>query len=259
MIPVSLSLEGFLSYQEPVEIDFRGFDLACISGENGAGKSSILDAFTWALFGRARKHDESLINLESDQALVSLVFDYEGNQYRINRVNPRGGTKQVEFYLREDAPGDAEAPRWQPLTERTLRETDQKITRVLRLDYESFINASFLLQGEADQFTQQNPAARKRILSSILGLEIWEEYRKRAFQKRREAENLINSLDGRISEIVSELAEEDLRQSQLEVLEGELSQAHQAREDAEERLAVLQSALASLEEQRRLHRLERTR
>ncbi len=62
MIPVRLKLQGFLSYREPVEVNFTGFNLACISGENGAGKSSLLDAITWALFGRARKADESVIN-----------------------------------------------------------------------------------------------------------------------------------------------------------------------------------------------------
>ena len=79
MIPIDLKIEGFLSYLDPVEIDFTGFDLACITGENGAGKSSILDAITWALFGKARRQDESLINLNSNKALVSLTFDYEGN------------------------------------------------------------------------------------------------------------------------------------------------------------------------------------
>ncbi len=98
-----------------------------------------------------------------------------------------------------------------PLTERTLRETDQKIEGVLRLDYESFINASFFLQGEADQFTQQNPSVRKRILSQILGLEIWENYRREAAQKRKYSESEIDTLDGRIAEILIELKEEELR------------------------------------------------
>jgi len=73
MIPVSLSISGFLSYKDPAEIDFISFAPACISGQNGAGKLSILDAMTWALFGRARKHDESIINLESDAAQVTLT------------------------------------------------------------------------------------------------------------------------------------------------------------------------------------------
>ena len=54
MIPIKLSLEGFTSYRDKVEVDFTGFDLACISGQNGAGKSSLLDAITYALYGKAR-------------------------------------------------------------------------------------------------------------------------------------------------------------------------------------------------------------
>ena len=143
-------------------------------------------------------------------------------------------------------------PIWIPLTERTLRDTDQKIIDILRLDYESFTNASFLLQGEADQFTQQNPAARKRILSQILGLEIWEVYRNRAFQKRRLAEKDLNQLDGRISEIIAELGEEDERLKQLDELEEDLSRAQQARKESETQLAGLQALVASLNDQEKL-------
>ncbi|MGB9639509.1 MAG: AAA family ATPase, partial [Anaerolineales bacterium] len=57
MIPLYLTIAGFLSYRQPTDIDFSQFDLACISGANGAGKSTILDAITWALFGKARKED----------------------------------------------------------------------------------------------------------------------------------------------------------------------------------------------------------
>jgi exonuclease SbcC len=76
MIPIKLTITGFLSYRDTVELDFTSFDLACISGQNGAGKSSLLDAFTWALFGQARKHDDSVINLQSSLAEVALVFEY---------------------------------------------------------------------------------------------------------------------------------------------------------------------------------------
>ncbi len=247
-----MSISGFLSYKDLVEIDFTSFELACISGENGAGKSSILDAITWALFGRARKHDESVINLESQQAEVTFLFIYEGNTYRIIRSNPRGETKLVEFHIQQDEGNDPGGPLWKPLTERTLRETDQKIVDILRLDYESFINASFLLQGEADQFTQQNPSTRKRILSQILGLEVWEEYRKRSALKRKTAESEIDTLDGRISEILIELEEEQERNARLLSLEKELTQAHEARMNGETQLADIQSIHASLNEQARL-------
>lgn len=249
MIPISLSVEGFLSYQEPVEIDFTGFELACVTGENGAGKSSLLDGITWALFGRARKHDESIINLNAPRAVVSLVFSYEGNQYKVTRTNPRGNTSQLELYIRDEANGEA---RWNTLTERTLRETDQRIIEILRLDYESFINASFFLQGEADQFSQQTPASRKRILSSILGLEIWEEYRGRTAASRRKAESELDRLEGRLAELLAELEQEGERTSQLDALEKKLAAAIQEREKAEGGLESLQQILAAINEQDRL-------
>ena len=245
-------MQGFLSYREPVEINFTSFDIACITGENGAGKSSILDGITWALFGRARKHDESIINLESPRAEVKFEFNYEGNQYRIFRTNPRGDTKLVEFHIKRTGETNGAELSWQPLTERTLRETDQKIIDILRLDYDSFINASFLLQGEADQFTQQNPSARKKILSQILGLEIWEIYRKSAFQKRKTTESELDLLDGRITEIQVELDQEKARKEHLKELEEELSRALEARKEAEKKLSDLRAFQTSLNEQENL-------
>jgi len=228
MIPITLSISGFLSYKDPVEIDFTSFDLACISGQNGAGKSSILDAMTWALFGRARKHDESIINLESDTAQVNLTFEYEGNLYRVMRTNPRGKTTALEFHINQNgAAGNTGS--WKPLTESSLRETDQKIVDTLRLDYETFINAAFFLQGEADQFTQQNPSDRKRILSQILNLGIWEGYRKKAFQSRRNIESEISHMDGRTTEIRLELEQEEARREQLAYLEQQLEAAEDLR------------------------------
>ncbi|RLD08799.1 MAG: hypothetical protein DRI65_01200 [Chloroflexota bacterium] len=244
MIPVSLEIAGFLSYKDPVEIDFTGFDLACISGQNGAGKSSILDAMTWALFGRARKHDESVINLASETAQVAFTFEYEGNLYRVVRTNPRGKTSAVEFHLHEGGNGS-----WRPLTESSLRETDQKITDILRLDYETFINAAFFLQGEADQFTQHNPSDRKRILSQILNLGIWEDYRKKTFQKRRESESEITRIEGRAAEIRSELSEEDERRQHLGGLEKELAESVKERTRKEQELSEMEQYHQSIADQ----------
>ena len=99
MIPITLTLSGFLSYRDPVEIDFTSFDLACIAGRNGAGKSSLLDAITWSLFGQARKRDDSLINAQSETAEVSLTFEYEGNLYRVTRAKKRSKSTVLEFQI----------------------------------------------------------------------------------------------------------------------------------------------------------------
>lgn len=257
MIPIHLTISGFLSYRETVELDFTTFDLACISGSNGAGKSSLLDAITWTLFGQARKRDDSLINNQSDAAEVSLVFEYEGNFYRVQRTKPRDKTTILEFHILQDdglspSQGRPLSGDWKPLTERSMRETEARIRETLRLDYETFVNASFFLQGKADQFTQQRPGDRKRILGSILGLEIWETYRGRAAGQRRNVEVEISTLDGRLGEISAELDEEKTRKSGLKTLESELKRLSQEREAGETALANIRQIAATLTEQQKL-------
>lgn len=246
MIPLNLSLSGFLSYRDEVELDFNSFELACISGANGAGKSSLLDAITFALFGQARKRDESIINTQSETAEVTFVFAYEGNNYRVQRAKARGKNAVLEFHIRNSA------GKWKALTERTMRDTDARIQETLRLDYETFVNASFFLQGKADQFTQQRPADRKRILSNILGLEIWENYRLRAADERKKRENEISSLDGRLQEINAELSEEGARKARLQELNKELERLSTTRKAQEVVLDGMQRRAASVEQQAEL-------
>jgi exonuclease SbcC len=245
MIPVKLYLSGFLSYRDPVELDFSPFELACISGSNGAGKSSLLDAITWTLFGQARKRDESVINLQSTAAEVAFTFSYEDCLYRVQRSLQRGKGTVLEFQVL-----DHEA--WRPLTERALRETQARIEQVLRLDYDTFVNAAFFLQGKADQFTQHTASKRKEVLGSILGLEAWEIYRVRTAERRRGLEDEVRTIDGRITEIDNELAEEEGRRARLAELESELKGLATARKTQEAALENIKKVTASLENQRRL-------
>ena len=260
MIPLHLKLSGFLSYRDPVEVDFSGFDLACISGQNGAGKSSLLDAITWALFGQARKRDEALINLQSKIAEVSFAFMYESNVYRVLRSLPRGKMTILEFQIQgsgDNLQGSAsDAGEWKPLTERTIRDTQARIEQILRLDYDTFVNVSFFLQGRADQFAQQPPTRRKEILGSILGLEAWEVYRERTAIRRKAVERELDSVDGRVAEIDAELAEEEPRKAHLAELEAQLNGLAASRKVQEAALANVKKVHAALDKQRELvHKL----
>jgi len=248
MIPLQLRISGFLSYREPAELDFTAFDLACISGRNGAGKSALLDAITFALFGQARRRDDALINTHAASAEVALTFQYEGETFRVQRTIPRGKTTTLEFQLRDDGG-------WRPLTERTLRETQARIEKVLRLDYETFVTASFFLQGRADQFAQQNPGRRKEVLGSILGLEVWESYKARASEQRRVIETSVSELENRIQEANAELSDEEARQQRLRELTVDLDRLSTGRAAQEAALDGLRKTRAAIEEQSRLQKL----
>ena len=264
MIPLHLRLSGFLSYRDPVEVDFSRFDLACISGSNGAGKSSLLDAITWALFGQARKRDEAVINLQSKVAEVAFTFAYENAIYRVMRALPRGKGTTLEFQIAESgnpprgqvqqSPIVNQKLNWRPLTERTLRDTQARIEHILRLDYDTFINVSFFLQGRADQFAQQPPTRRKEILGAILGLEAWESYRERAAERRKAVERELDSVDGRVKEIDAELSEEEPRKAHLAELENQLKGLAASRKLQETALANIKQVRAALDKQRDLVR-----
>jgi len=259
MIPLHLRIAGFLSYHDPVELDFTSIDLACISGHNGAGKSSLLDAITWSLFGEARGKSSDVINLRQDvkAAEVALTFQHEENTYRVQRTLPRNKNTMLEFQVRTQTG-------WKPLTEKTTRETQARIEQTLRLDFDTFVNASFFLQGKADQFTQQNATRRKEVLSNILGLEMWEDYKNKTAEKRKSLEREVDEIDGRIREIDAELAEEDLRKARLAELETGLKQLSTQRTAQEVVLENIRRNAALIGEQRKMtvmlsDRLERER
>jgi exonuclease SbcC len=259
MIPLQMRISGFLSYHDTVELDFTSFDLACISGHNGAGKSSLLDAITWSLFGEARGKSGEVINLRQDvkAAEVMLTFQQEENTYRVQRTLPRNKNTILEFQVRTQTG-------WKPLTEKTTRETQARIEQTLRLDFDTFVNASFFLQGKADQFTQQNATRRKEVLSNILGLEMWEGYKNKTAEKRKSLEREVDEIDGRIREIDAELAEEDLRKARLVELEANLKQLTTLRTAQEHVLENIKRNTALIGEQLKMtamlsERLERER
>jgi exonuclease SbcC len=266
MIPIKLKISGFLSYRDPVEVDFTSFELACISGHNGAGKSSLLDAITWALFGVARKTDENLVNsgtaVQRDGAAeVVFTFEYEGSTFQIQRIlfapkteidaktNKVTVTKKPSILEFRILGNNRE---WQPFTEKSIRATQDRIEKILHLDYDTFINASFFLQGKADQFTSTTSSERKRILSSILGLEAWEVYKERTAERRKTIEDELKMVDGRLAEINDELAQAEPRKTRLKELESQLKQLESTRKTQEKLLETARRMEASLTEQRKL-------
>ena len=240
MIPITLTLRGFLSYKNETIIDFSNIEVACISGPNGAGKSSLFDAITWALFGRARRSDDALIHDGCESCLVMLEFDYEDNRYRVQREKSRGRGAILEFQIR-NVSGE-----WKPLTEAGIRATEDRICDILRMDYDTFVNASFFLQGKADMFTQQAPAKRKEILGSILGLEIWEAYREEATKRRRKAEEQAHALRAWLAEVEEELTQENERRERLRLLSDNLITLSALREEKERQYSEAQARIQSL-------------
>lgn len=221
MIPIQLELTNFLSYRDKVVLDFRQVHLACIAGLNGAGKSSILDGITWALFGKCRsRSDDDVVNrtairVDGDGTMAEVYFTFalEEQVYRVIRRKRLNRSGELELQLAIGEGG------WKPLSEGKMRETQGVIEQLLRMNYDVFVNASFLLQGRADEFTTKTPNQRKEILADILGVSAWERYREVAAERRKQTESEASFTTSRLEEINAELAEEAERRQALAAAE----------------------------------------
>ena len=221
MIPLRLTLSNFLCYRENVEtLDFAGVHVACLCGANGHGKSALLDSITWALWGKARgKVQDEMISYGADECRVELDFASRDQNYRVIRSHARGGKRRrggvsdLQLMVLE-----GEAPR--PMTGDMIRETQTRIDQTIGMDYDTFVNSAFLVQGRADEFTNKTPAERKAVLSKILGLEAYDRLQARARERNSWAENtakIAESTVERLRRELGQLVEPSAELSQLEV------------------------------------------
>ncbi len=216
MLPTRLEMRNFLAYRAPQPISFAGVDLACLSGDNGVGKSSILDAITWALWGRARaKRDEELIHLGQNDMQVQLDFEQDGAPYRIIRRRARAG-RGSRGALDLLAWGENAAPR--VINAGGIRRTQEQINDLLRLDFDTFVHSAYLQQGRADAFTLKSAAERKRVLSDILGLERWTQFENQTKQRLTALSAQAEILRGDIDRIDDESQREPQLRAELDDL-----------------------------------------
>lgn len=249
MIPLQLQLTNFLSYRNTATLAFDDIQLACISGQNGAGKSSVLEAITWSLFGKSRsRSDDDIVNrraaLQSERAEVRFTFDLNGLTYRVIRRKKRGGRTGLEFQM------ERTAGNWTTLTESKMRATQAQIERTLKMNYDTFVNVSFFLQGKADEFTTKTSGRRKEILAELLGVDRWDAYKERAGEARKSAEHELLLLDARIKDIDDELLTAEERAANLEASQAELDKTNAQLKAQEILLRQLRQAADAVKRQK---------
>ncbi len=255
MIPTQLTVQNFMAYLAPQTIDFTDMHVACLTGENGAGKSALLDAITWALWGKARTRiDDDLIHLGETEMMVEFSFELGDTLYRVLRRRKMGKRGKTELHLHGFVP---EAGDWRTLTEGGIRGTQAKINRLLRLDYDTFINSAFLLQGRADEFTTKTPSDRKQILGDILGLSIYDDLENRAAERTRYFDQEIKISEAQIEQMQQEVSVEDdlrreweSRQQEAQRLLRDLQQAEVTLSDVRQRHKELDFKHRQLEDLR---------
>lgn len=179
MRPISLAMEGFTSFRQKTEVDFSKFELFAITGQTGSGKTSIIDAITYALYGcttRLGKQSISeLISQGADRLKVLLVFSSGKQRFRIARATKWTGRSSLTDARLEEWNGE----KWISLADK-VNDAQSWIERIVGLDFNGFTKSVVLPQGQFDLFLKGKAEERRKILTELLQLDVYQRMMKRA-------------------------------------------------------------------------------
>ena len=251
MIPLRLNVKNFMCYRDDVPtLDFASLHVACLCGDNGHGKSALLDAITWALWGRARASQQhELIHQGQTDMEVTLDFQAREQVYRVIRKHTRrAGARQGATVLELQAAAD---DGYRPITANSVRETEARIVETIQLDYETFINTAYLQQGKADLFTQNTPSKRKEFLAEALGLSYYERLEERARARARELRDGISDATSRIEIRQPQIDRKPQYERELEQADAGIAEFAPIRDDHRADFETLQLEVTELSLKRR--------
>ena len=193
MKPLQLTMSGFGPYADVAEIDFERMGkqgLFLITGDTGAGKTTIFDAITFALYGEASGDVRDAAMFRSKYAkddvptYVKLTFLYKGKEYSVKR-NPEYLRKKErgEGYTSQKAEAELIYPDDRPPVTKT-KEVTKAVTELLGLDYGQFTQIAMIAQGDFQKLLLAGTAQRSEIFRKIFRTGIFKEIQ----IKLREAE-----------------------------------------------------------------------
>ena len=241
---LKLRMEGFTCYRKATDIDFSELELFAITGSTGSGKSSLVDAIIFSLYGKVPRLGNDLTSLISqglNQLKVLVEFEAGGEKYKVARKVQTKKTSQAILDLWNGV-------EWVPDCS-GVRQVNQKIGNILGINYDAFTRCIVLPQGAFAQFLQ-DAKSRQDILIKLLGLEILAEMQKKASKKRDRTTDQIDQIEARLLGEFGEINPESIEKLKEKC------------EKLDEEIQSLQEKVESLrskhDEALKLHELNRT-
>ncbi|MFC7135119.1 MULTISPECIES: DNA double-strand break repair ATPase Rad50 [Salinibaculum] len=243
-------LENFKCYGDAdLHLD-RG--VTVIHGLNGSGKSSLLEACFFALYGSKalNKTLDEVVTIGADGAVVELWFTHAGESYHIERrLSVRDERTHTTKAVLEGPEGTYEG----------ATDVRRRVAELLRMDNEAFVNCAYVRQGEVNKLINASPSQRQDMLDDLLQLGKLEDYRERASQARVGVGRVRDDKQGALSQVDEQIAEKEAQdlhgrlnalQSELAEVESDIERFDENREQAEGTLADAESVLEEYEQRR---------
>jgi exonuclease SbcC len=203
MRPMRLLLDGFGTYRNETEIDFDGVDFFALVGPTGSGKSTVIDALCFALYGTVPRWDNekevrNALAPSANACRVSLIFELSGQRYVAVRTLQRDKNGKVSTKAARLERLDDTIPASAPLAELLQASAEQlaegpdnvksRVQDLLGLSYEHFTQSVLLPQGGFAEFLRATPANRQRLLSELLAFGVYKEIGQRARERAQLAQ-----------------------------------------------------------------------
>ncbi|MFC4145263.1 SMC family ATPase [Micromonospora mangrovi] len=211
MRPIRLDMAGFTVFRDETTVDFTDADFFALVGPTGSGKSTVLDAICFALYGTVPRWGgtRGLANAlapSATEARVRLVFESAGDRYvatRVVRRDGRGTVKTANAGLQLMPSGFDVTKLDTGLSPEDLGEVvagtpaemEQAVLTAVGLPYEQFTSCVLLPQGQFADFLHAKPATRQQILVNLLDLGVYEQVQKRATERAGQAEAKLEAVD----------------------------------------------------------------
>tara|TARA_B100000029_G_scaffold488677_1_gene545508 strand:+ start:7233 stop:10100 length:2868 start_codon:yes stop_codon:yes gene_type:complete len=209
MRPLLLEVEGFSSFRNKTVVDFKDANLFALTGSTGAGKSSLLDAICFALYGSVPRYDvgeiKSLMHSSVDETRVMLDFEVQGKKYTVVRVlrKQQGTPRTKECRLECEHPDYPDS-----VLASSPKQLVETIENLLGLTFGEFKRCVILPQGEFASFMKATSGDRQNLLKRLLGLDYFEEIQKRARARQQNYSGQVESLEQEL-ERLQNVTEED--------------------------------------------------
>jgi exonuclease SbcC len=230
MRPVRIDIAGFGAFRQPASVDLDDTDFFALVGPTGAGKSTIIDAICFALYGSVPRYDDqrlvaSALSAGHNEARVQLTFELAGSRYAAARVVRRGRdgratTKEARLERLTPAPA---------VLAGRANEMATAVEELLGLSFEHFTRCVVLPQGEFARFLHDKPSDRQALLVRLLDLGIYDDMAREANRRAAVADGAVAFATRRLDELVEATPDAVAQAVALvECLEGLVDQMHAA-------------------------------